>query len=50
MAATRYEPWDVISQLQGQISRIFEKTPWTIFCSRPLCDVSWSTRRERMCW
>jgi len=24
MAATRYEPWDVLSQLQGQISRIVE--------------------------
>ena len=24
MAVTRYEPWDVLNQLQGQISRIFE--------------------------
>lgn len=24
MAVTRYEPWEVLNQLQGQISRIFE--------------------------
>ena len=24
MAISRYEPWDVLNQLQGQISRIFE--------------------------
>ena len=24
MAVSRYEPWDVLNQLQGQISRIFE--------------------------